>query len=284
MQSSTILLAVAGAALFFHDKSNEELSKALESFEKFWDDTDISFIKSFTAAESEYYRNGEYLLYRTDPFLGITVITDTTERSPTFSLFPFENVVENEKNLSLCYLWLNGYKNSSEAWESLLWRSPRTLEWPDINGIASQKRLLGFDFSDSVFERRKELTRQHVFKIVNADDGIQFELENDSYFLNIPFDNPLFRHLVLKMIMNTHSTLIMGRLGRYKGNVMTYLRASNNKLIDRSIRYIDMLLLEKGISLSYSKICHTLFMMLEKTATDQSIVLATVNEILNNQS
>jgi N-acetylmuramic acid 6-phosphate etherase len=60
---------------------------------------------------------------------------------------------------------------------------------------------------------------------------------------------------------------------------MTYLRASNNKLIDRAIRYIEMILKEKGIVLSYTELCHTLFKMLEITPTDHSIVLATVAEV-----
>jgi N-acetylmuramic acid 6-phosphate etherase len=81
------------------------------------------------------------------------------------------------------------------------------------------------------------------------------------------------------MILNTHSTLVMGRLGRYEGNVMTYLRASNNKLIDRAIRYIDMLLKNKNIILSYDELCHILFEMLEKTPADQSIIMATVSEV-----
>ena len=71
----------------------------------------------------------------------------------------------------------------------------------------------------------------------------------------------------------------MGRLGRYEGNVMTYVRASNNKLIDRAIRYIDLILKNNKITASYSEICHTLYEMLEKTPSDQSIVLATAGEI-----
>lgn len=279
MQSSTILLAVAGIPLFFYDSSNDEIRKEISSFEKFWASSDISFLEGFTSTESDHYKRGEYLLYETDRQLGITVITDTTERSPTFSLFPFENVVENETNLSLCYLFMPESSNSKDAWESLLWREPRTLEWPDINGIASHRRLLGFDFSNNVRSRRESLKTQHIFKILNNDQGISFELGKEYHLLKIPFSTPIFRHLILKMIMNTHSTLIMGRLGRYKGNVMTFLRASNNKLIDRSIRYIEMILSEKNISLSYSELCHILFMMLERTPTDQSIVLSTVAEV-----
>jgi N-acetylmuramic acid 6-phosphate etherase len=83
------------------------------------------------------------------------------------------------------------------------------------------------------------------------------------------------------MILNTHSTLVMGRLGRYEGNIMTYVRASNNKLIDRAIRYIDLILKNKKISISYEDIARILFEMIEKTPVDQAIVLATVTEIEN---
>ena len=94
-----------------------------------------------------------------------------------------------------------------------------------------------------------------------------------------PFKNPLFTHLLLKMILNTHSTLVMGRLGSYEGNIMTYVRASNNKLIDRAIRYIDLILKNKNITLSYDDLAHILFEMIEKTPVDHAIVLATVAEI-----
>jgi N-acetylmuramic acid 6-phosphate etherase len=282
MQSSTILLAVAGAALFYFDFEKELIEAEIKSFSKFWSSSDIGFIKDFIIRESDYYEKGEYLLYETDNQLGITVITDTTERSPTFSLFPFENIHEKEINLSLCYLFMPDSLSSEEAWTKLLWRLPRTLEWPDINGIASRERLLGFDFSNNVLSRReqqKKSIRQHRFKIFDDPKGIYFELDDEIHFYEMPFSTPLFKHLALKMIMNTHSTLIMGRLGRYQGNVMTFLRASNNKLIDRAIRYIDMLLKEKKIILSYNELCHILFEMLEKTPSDQSIVMATVAEI-----
>lgn len=283
MQSSTILLAVAGIALLYNDKPDETTGDEIDAFSEFWNSSDISFISTFTAKETGYYQNHEYLLYETDSRLGITVITDTTERSPTFSLFPFENVHETNPVLSLCYLFMPQYGSSEEAWQELLWRRPRTLEWPDINGIASRERLLGFDFSKSLAERRKHQKKsieQHRFKIQDQQNGIDFELDDAKHLFVTPFAAPLFKHLVLKMIMNIHSTLIMGRLGRYEGNVMTYLRASNNKLIDRSIRYIEMLLKNKKIAPPYSEICHVLFEMLEVTPTDQSIVMVTVSEIV----
>jgi N-acetylmuramic acid 6-phosphate etherase len=86
------------------------------------------------------------------------------------------------------------------------------------------------------------------------------------------------------MILNTHSTLVMGRLGRYEGNIMTYVRASNNKLIDRAIRYIDLILRNKNITLSYEDLAQILFEMIEKTPVDHAIVLATVAEVESRQT
>jgi N-acetylmuramic acid 6-phosphate etherase len=172
--------------------------------------------------------------------------------------------------------------DSKTAWEKLLWRKPRTLEWPEIGGIASMKRLLGFDFSAKVLERRSKEGKpavQHIFKIEQNKKGIEFSLEKNSHFLEIPFSDPLCYHLILKMILNTHSTLIMGRLGRYQGNVMTYVKASNNKLIDRSIRYVDLILETQGVNASYSEICHALYEVLEVMPVDQSVVLNTVDRI-----
>ena len=286
MQSSTILLAVAGIPLLLNDLPDAEIKSEIEIFRTFWKNAELNFLQGFTALESDYYLRGEYLLYETDDLLGITVMTDTTERSPTFSLFPFENSVENEKDLSLCYLYLPYCLSSGEAWKNLLWRSPRTLEWPEINGIASMRRLIGFDFSAKAYERReqlKESVRQHKFKILNLDEGLYFNLETEEFTFKTPFHQMILRHLALKMIMNIHSTLIMGRLGRYEGNVMTYLRASNNKLIDRAIRYIDMLLKNKNIFLSYSEICSVLFEVLEYLPSDQSVVMAVVERIAGKQ-
>ncbi|MGD0756558.1 MAG: hypothetical protein ABR927_16020 [Bacteroidales bacterium] len=284
MQSSTILLAVAGIALFYYDSANEVIEHEINAFIKFWDSADINFIGKFIIRESECYMKGDFLLYETDNELGITVITDTTERSPTFSLYPFENVHEKDMNLSLCYLFLPDSNSSEEAWEKLLGRTPRTLEWPDINGIASGERLLGFDFSHNVLSRRASQLKsaiQHRFIILDNKGGINFVLDDESQYFVTPFSMPLFKHLVLKMILNTHSTLVMGRMGRYEGNIMTYLRASNNKLIDRAIRYIDLILKTKKINLAYNELAHAMFEMIEKTPADQSIVMATVAEIEN---
>jgi len=282
MQSSTILLAAVGIALFYYKEKDKIIYDVIEDFNGFWNSVDIQFIKNFIILETEFYKKGEYILYETDNNLGITIITDTTERSPTFSLYPFENAIDEDQDLSLCYLFMPDTTSSERAWKNLLWRSPRTLEWPEIGDIASMKRLLGFDFSAKVILRRKvqhRSIRHHLFKIKHDQTRISFILESESHFLPAPFTMPLFTHLLLKMILNIHSTLVMGRLRRYEGNVMTYVKASNNKLIDRTIRYIALILKNKNIDMPYDTIAHILFEVIELTPFDQSIVLATVEEI-----
>jgi N-acetylmuramic acid 6-phosphate etherase len=149
------------------------------------------------------------------------------------------------------------------------------------------KRLLGFDFSGELINRRERILKQaihHYFRIHLENSAIHFLLDDEKFSLLTPFKNPLFTHLLLKMILNTHSTLVMGRLGRYEGNIMTYVRASNNKLIDRAIRYIDLILRNKNITLSYEELAQILFEMIEKTPVDHAIVLATVAEVESRQT
>lgn len=287
MQSSTILLAAAGIALLSYNETDARISDAIDEFAEFWESADIHFIEPFIIKETECYDKGEYLLYEADNRLGITIITDTTERSPTFSLYPFENENEAGPTSSLCYIYMPSSGSSAGAWHSLLWRAPRTLEWPEIDGIASMKRLLGFDFSRELIQRRQRTLNtaiHHKFEIISDHAGIHFALDDEKFSFSSPFKSPLFTHLLLKMILNTHSTLVMGRLGRYEGNVMTYVRASNNKLIDRAIRYIDLIIRNKGIILSYEELARILFATIEKTPVDKAIVLATVEEILKENN
>jgi N-acetylmuramic acid 6-phosphate etherase len=48
-------------------------------------------------------------------------------------------------------------------------------------------------------------------------------------------------HLLLKMLIKIHSTLVLGRMGRYIDNLITYVKPSNNKLIDQNVRYVRLL-------------------------------------------
>jgi len=285
MQASTVLMAVAGISLF-NCTTHADISEIVDEFISVYQSTNVAFLEDFIKKESGYYRKGEYLLYDVEPHFGITILTDTTERSPTFSLHPFENSYDKDSPVSLCYIVFPEAKNSSTAWQMLLHREPRTLEWEDIHDITSYDRLKGFDFSKKLLDLRKKRThnaKHHHFKIYRTKKGVCFELEDTKQVIPIK-RNSLFEHLMVKMILNMHSTLVMGRLGRYERNIMTWVRPSNNKLIDRTIRYVDLLLQEEDVYLSYENIAYKCFELMERVPEDSSLVLAVVDAILNKTS
>lgn len=284
MQSSTVLMAAVGFCLLHASEPFDKTADGIRSLISAWDRLDTGFLESFVVAESAFYQNQEFLFYETDEHYGISILTDTTERAPTFSLLPFENVDEQQFP-SWCYLLFADSENSSKAWSSLLRRLPRTLEWEEIGDVASAKRLLGFDFSRKLVERRRRQTgnaTHHNFKIHQTERGIRFELEDIRHIVETDGLDHLQEHLLLKLLLNTHSTLVMGRLGRYEGNVMTWVRASNNKLVDRSIRYVDALLKREGVSLSYEDIAARCFEAMEKLPEDHSLVLTVTESVLDD--
>ena len=69
------------------------------------------------------------------------------------------------------------------------------------------------------------------------------------------------RHLAVKLVLNTISTGTMAVLGRITGNWMSWVNASNKKLIDRATRLVA----ELG-GIGYDEACHRVFAALEETA------------------
>jgi len=86
-------------------------------------------------------------------------------------------------------------------------------------------------------------------------------------------EDPLFNHLMVKMLLNAHSTSIMGILGRYEGNVMTWVRSSNNKLIDRVARYVSHLLVRQGKNPEYKEVIEIIFEEAQVLKENEPIVL-----------
>jgi N-acetylmuramic acid 6-phosphate etherase len=74
-------------------------------------------------------------------------------------------------------------------------------------------------------------------------------------------DSPvkLWEHLAVKLVMNIVSTLTMARIGRIKSNWMSWVEATNKKLLDRSVRLIAEL-----CEVSYEKACNELFISIDE--------------------
>lgn len=124
MQSTTILMYAIGLPLLHaYPLTNQpkEIADAtfestavqkVKTFAKLLEDTNFAeLITPFTVKESEIYQNEGHIFYETTSYFGLSVLTDTTERSPTFSLFPFENQQDKGTQLfvpSLCHLVMKG--------------------------------------------------------------------------------------------------------------------------------------------------------------------------------
>lgn len=280
LQASTVLMLAAASALLGASPAlpaphTPDLLAYMRALDTTW-------LAAFTAEEAHLYKQGDYLLYETVDH-GITILTDTTERAPTFSLLGFENQNNAHRKPSLSYLRLPVAHDSASAWRAILLRDPITIEWDILREIAGRERLLGFDFSAQALAQRTALVapRQlHRFVITREGDDLVFSLGDLTHRLNVAGLHPLHEHLVLKMLLNAHSTLVMGLMGRFESNVMTWVKPSNNKLIDRSIRYIQHLLAQDGITqYSYADICHQLFIEAENMAPDQAVVVLTRNAL-----
>jgi len=238
LQAATVQMLVTGAALA-ESLDGPPAKSLVDRFHRLLRAADPAFLVPLIEAEARAYGQGDHLLYLTDRY-GITVLTDTTERSPTFSLAPFESRSRPEDEASLCYLSLPAASDSAHAWKALLHREPRTLEWPELNGKASRKTLYGYDISTEAPAWRAQRmpgVRQLPYEVMG--DGPTLRFAGFAHDLELGDEPLLLRQLILKCRLNLQSTLTMARMGRFESNLMTGVRPSNYKLIDRAARYVQ---------------------------------------------
>lgn len=212
-------------------------------------------LSKLITAESACYKSGRYMMYSCDAKYAITVFTDLTERSPTFRLPKIENEQFKQDIFAPCSISIKNTKTKEAAFTSMLGRKAYGLDWDGQNDTPDEPKtktsvITGFDFSEGNKADREQLTgKQHdSLDIAFSEDGKQLILSylpvdsNLSQPESVKFDieglDEFSRQIFLKMILNTHSTLVMGRMGRYKGNFMTYVDISNAKLFSRAVRLI----------------------------------------------
>lgn len=272
MQASTVLMLGIGVGLLHQHKDQNDFKVFYQDFLKRLKLTRYDALAPLTTLEAKLYQDKKYLNYVTDPFLAISILTDTTERSPTFSLRAFENRLDHDAPHGLCYLFIPEAETSGHAWSELLWRSPRPLEWNELDGRIGEDRVFGFDISKQGLALRSKSVPTDEFSVTYDDGRVLFKCQKEEAVFEWGEDQ-LFNHLMVKMLLNAHSTSIMGILGRYEGNVMTWVRPSNNKLIDRAARYILQLLKQKGKSASYEDVVLKIFETIDELNENEPVVL-----------
>ena len=123
------------------------------------------------ALEEAVYRAGRRNNYFADRF-GIDVLTDTTERSPTFCTPPFRKGDDTTAAESWAYLYVPG-ETTPQAWEHILKRAPRCVEWSE----AEVRALVG----DEKFSQTIEVIRR-----ISAPELMRFKVGRDGLDLRPP--------------------------------------------------------------------------------------------------
>ncbi len=113
----------------------EELHAGLKSQET------LAELAEIVTLEEAVYRGGGRNNYFAGEF-GIDVLTDTTERSPTFCTPPFRKFDDAKASESWAFLFLPE-ETTPEAWRHILKRQPRCLEWreDEIRGLISEENM-----------------------------------------------------------------------------------------------------------------------------------------------
>ncbi len=280
MQASTVLQLAVGLALVETDESVDNLlGEFMENFELM----DFSKLTDLIAKEHWVYSENEYVMYMPRDY-AITVFTDTTERSPTFSLPPFENNDYKGECPSLCYILLPSANTPKEAWHQLLLHEPRALDWGEVDPQTTLEYQESFDFSKSSLESREDRvgdTRQYLFEIQTRGSQLIMSLAGVEKLWTWHTERSLFRHTLLKMLLNTHSTLLMGLMGRYQSNMMTWVTPTNGKLVDRATRYVQAVLKELGASADYLDIVDRIYQNKDQLDGNECIVKKVVKTYIS---
>lgn len=283
MQASTVLQLAIGQALLYWQSTNQAISD-LGHFRDHYQFLEIGKLPEFIKEEARLYKNNGRLIYTAEE-MAITVFTDTTERSPTFSLPAFNNRQFPRPEHSLAYVSIPSAQSADESWQKLLGRSPRILNWLERNSKTGKDYLSGFDFGRTVPAYRKEVMPQfshHLFQVELLKSELTWRLGDLNGRWSRFGKHPLFEHILLKMFLNIHSTLVMGAMGRFRSNFMTYVMPTNGKLVDRAARYVKWILESDGRSVpNDEKVVTELFRQLEKLGDQESVVLKTALALEN---
>jgi len=110
----------------------------------------LALLGKLVALEESVYRSGHQNNYFADQF-GADVLTDTTERSPTYCTPPFRKFDDATATESWAYLFLPE-PDAASAWRSILKRPPRCVEWSEaeIHALVSEDK----------FRRTQEIIRK----------------------------------------------------------------------------------------------------------------------------
>jgi N-acetylmuramic acid 6-phosphate etherase len=117
--------------------------------------------------EEAVYRSAHKNNYFADRF-GIDVLTDTTERSPTYCTPPFRKFDDTTASESWSFLFLP-YADTPKAWERIIKRQPKCVEWTE----AEVRALVPEDKVARTYEIVRKISTAQLMRFKVGLDGLQ---------------------------------------------------------------------------------------------------------------
>jgi N-acetylmuramic acid 6-phosphate etherase len=128
----------------------------------------LQALASIVALEESVYRAGKKNNYFASRF-GIDVLTDTTERSPTYCTPPFRKFDDLQATESWAFLFVPE-SDTGKAWQSVIKRRPRCVEWTqeEVTG------LVGAERATRTIETVRRISYAELMRFKVGLDGLPF--------------------------------------------------------------------------------------------------------------
>jgi N-acetylmuramic acid 6-phosphate etherase len=118
--------------------------------------------------EESVYRSKHKNNYYADRF-GIDVLTDTTERSPTYCSPPFRKFDDATATESWSFLFMP-YQDTPKAWERIIKRQPKCVEWTE----AEVRALVLEDKVARTYEIVRKISTAELMRFKVGLDGLRY--------------------------------------------------------------------------------------------------------------
>jgi N-acetylmuramic acid 6-phosphate etherase len=128
----------------------------------------LAQLAKLVTLEESIYRGGHKNNYFADQ-LGIDILTDTTERSPTYCTPPFRKFNDATAAKSWAFLFLP-QNETPAAWQHILKREPRCLEWDE----GEIRQLVGAEKLARTVETLGKISRMELMRFRIGLNGQQF--------------------------------------------------------------------------------------------------------------
>jgi N-acetylmuramic acid 6-phosphate etherase len=128
----------------------------------------LAQLANLVALEEEVYRSSHKNNYFADR-LGIDVLTDTTERSPTYCTPPFRKFDDSTATESWAFLFLP-YAETPHAWERIIRRKPKCVEWSE----KEIREMVPEDKAPRTIEIVKKIGYNELMRFKIGLDGLKY--------------------------------------------------------------------------------------------------------------